>query len=155
MAADDRLERAMSDRLHAWLDPAAGPHPRWDSSPAALAVATEAPGRLPFRRVPRLGLLLAAAIALVLLAAGLALVGGRTEVHPPSFTPDGGLVTLPSAAATTTPSTQARTVRRRRPRPPRPRSTSPPALRHRVVASRDRVAERADGRHPDHGVRRI
>ena len=57
MAADDRLERAMSDRLHAWLDPAAGPHPRWDSSPAALAVATEAPGRLPFRRVPRLGLL--------------------------------------------------------------------------------------------------
>ena len=33
-------------------------------------------------------------------------MGGRTEVHPPSFTPDGGLVTLPSAAATTTPSTR-------------------------------------------------
>ena len=64
MAADDRLERAMSDRLHAWLDPAAGPHPRWDSSPAALAVAADGAGRLPTRRVPRLGLLLAAAIAL-------------------------------------------------------------------------------------------
>ena len=151
MAADDRLERAMSDRLHAWLDPAAGPHPRWDSSPAALAVATEAPGRLPFRRVPRLGLLLAAAIALALLAAGLALVGGRTEVHPPSFTPDGGLVTLPSAAAPSTRPVPSDNAGRPSPAP----AASPPTCLDRVVASRDRVAERADGRHPDHGVRRI
>ena len=26
MAADDRMERVMSDRLHDWLDPVAGPH---------------------------------------------------------------------------------------------------------------------------------
>lgn len=102
MAADDRLERVMSDRLHDWLDPVAGPHPRWSDSPAALAVAGDGAVRLPTRRVPRLGLLMAAAVALALLVAGLILAGGRTETHPPSITPDRGLVAPPSAEATET-----------------------------------------------------
>ena len=148
MAADDRLERAMSDRLHAWLDPAAGPHPRWSDSPAALAVAGDGAVRLPTRRVPRLGLLMAAAVALALLVAGLILAGGRTETHPPSITPDRGLVAPPSAEATDDNVAPSSIVGRGRARP----HPAPPPRRARPAG---RIAGTVDPRGQVDGIRTV
>jgi hypothetical protein len=103
MAADERLERHLSSALHAWLDPAAGPHPSWLDSPVSLAVAAGRADRPGTRRVPRTALLLAAAIAIGIAIVGFALVGGRLQAPPPTIGPDRGVVVRPSTEPGTTP----------------------------------------------------
>ena len=106
MAADDRIERGLSAGLHAWLDPAALPHPHWDGSPAQQAVASaDLPAARPRRR-PAWTIVLVAA-ALVLLALVALWAGGRLEQHPPIVPPRNGLVANPTAISPTPSATPA------------------------------------------------
>jgi len=96
MAAEDRFERGLSAVLHASLDLAKGPHPRWPGSPAQLVVTEDASVVRTGRRVSRAAVLLAAAVAIALVAA-LVVAGGRLHATPPVPTPN-GLVVAPSQA---------------------------------------------------------
>jgi hypothetical protein len=110
MAIDERFEARLSGVLHAFLDPAVGPHPRWEGSPASEMVRT-GPSVVRATRRPDRGLLLVAALlAVVLIVGGIVAVGGllRRPTPPPSPSPSQPAVVAPPStisAPTASPST--------------------------------------------------
>jgi len=110
LAMDARLERDLRVGLAALLDPVAGSHPRWATSPAAERVLS-LPER---RRSGRLGLLWAAALVALLLLATMAaalFMGSQPDkavvVVAPTPTPTPGVTATPGPATANGPFAKA------------------------------------------------
>ena len=106
MAVDDRLEARVAGALHAYLDPAVGPHPRWNDSPAAEIVRTGPPVVRVARRSDRTMLLVAAVLGTLLIVGGLVAGGALLRRPTPTPTPSPSLRAV-VPPPTTTPSPNA------------------------------------------------